>query len=370
MANVDLACVKSGLFFLSAFKLLETPAKIESSLTYMFSEIFTDPILDWNKIRRVFETFGTSSIVANASLSKNTDIGDGVKTAWKLNGISVGTLVQCYNIADSLGILADSTASQITFTAEPSEQEVINRKKWQALATQYEILKGSHTTQVMLSYGVSEFINSEGTGLAQSQGTLYRSPQQLQMYYSYLAKTSIPASPQVGAVNTESVIYKCPFDSSKAVFSDLVDVLRNDWWTELPTLNTINVQYTDTTAIHIVDSTALVDGFIEFDHYDYVAHLKSAVVLPSDDPSTDATADVSVTLKMCYGLEYGDSRTWDCDTCYYANNCKNAEFINPYNMDSFIQNKLWIKQGPPWVDNVNVTGNQRIRIIYKRIEVL
>ena len=45
MALEELRCVKSGLLFLGAFKILEIPPKIEPALDYMFSEIFKDPHL-------------------------------------------------------------------------------------------------------------------------------------------------------------------------------------------------------------------------------------------------------------------------------------------------------------------------------------
>ncbi len=349
MEIVELTCLESGLFFLGGFKILEYPPKIEATLDYLYTEIFLDPWNNWDKIRQVFETFGSTSTVSNASFSKNEDVGDGVKTSWKLNGISQGVLVQCYNIADDLGILVDSTASSITFSANPTTEERVNLKKWQALATQYQIIKDIQTTQIITAFGISPLIDSVNT--------LDRSPQQLQMYAGYLAKTTVTASEQIGAIITESALYQCPFDTTDVIFSDLIDILRDDWWTNMLTVDTVDVSYSDSTSFHVITADDLSNDYIDFSYNNYVAHLQYAVILPAD-----TTGDVSVVLKTCYGFEYGDSKTWDCTTCKYVDDCNEAQFLNPFYMDSQLQYRLGL-------DGDGSEGD-RVKIVYKQVTIL
>lgn len=342
MAIVEYTCLEPSLFYYGAFKLMESPDDISASLDYMYSEIFIDPWANWHLIRRVFETFGTMSTVSNASFSKNEDIGDGVKTPWLLNSTSIGCMVQCYNIANELGILVDPDASKVTFVAVPEAQERVARKKWQALATQYQIIKNIQTTQTIVGYGCSPIIDSGNT--------LERSPQQLQMYQSYLAKTSITANEQFGANISESALYRVSSTTLNALFGSVIGILRGGWWYDLLTLSPINVEYSTETTI----STKSTGVPLTFSYDPYVAHVEYAVVLPAD--STD---DVSVELKECYGIEYGDSQTWDCNTCAYAGSCSGAAFLNPFNMDATIPNQI----------NQSVPDGTRVRFKYKRVVI-
>lgn len=350
MAIVEYECIEPSLFYYGGFKLLEYPDKISASLDYMFSEIFINPWVNWDKIRRVFETFGTSSTVSNASFSKNEDIGDGIKTQWMMNVTSNGVLVQCYNIANELGILVDSTSSEITFAAVPSAQERVARKKWQALATQYQIIKTIQTTQMLVAYGCSPLIDSENE--------LSRSPQQLQMYQNYLAKTTITAQEGLGAVLTESALYRVSYQTLSVLFSTLIGILRGDWWRELLTLSPFNVEYETKKLIYTITAGDKLNDYFSFSSENYVAHIEYVVALPED-----ATGDVSVTLKECYGIEYGVSQTWNCSTCEYAADCEDPFFLNPYKMDRITQNKMHI-------DGVAIDEDDRVRVCYKKVSVV
>ena len=359
MAIVEYTCTEPSLFYYGGFKLMEAPDDISASLDYLYAEIFVDPWANWDKISRVFETFGTMSNVSNASFSKNEDIGDGVKTPWQLNSTSIGTIVQCYNIAKDLGILVDSTSSQVTFVAQPDAQERINRKKWQALATQYQIIKTTQTTQSILGYGLSPIIDSIDPTVnptpSPPSDTLDRSPQQLQMYQSYLVKTAITAKEQFGAVLARSALYRVSQQTLSALFGSIIGILRGGWWYDLITIAPINVEYEYKTIIETATLANQTNGYMDFTHENYVAHLEYAVFLPED-----TTGDVSITLKECYGIEYGDSQTWDCSTCLYAPSCNSAAFINPIRMDGTVQNRI----------NYSFIAGQRVRIKYKKVSIV
>lgn len=347
MAIVEYTCLESSLYFYGAFKLQQYPAEIAPQLDYLYSEVFIDPWDNWDLIKRVFETFGSTSTVSNASFSKNEDIGDGVKTTWMLNSTSNGVLVQCYNIANELGILVDPEACKITFAATLNSNERVNRKKWQALATQYQKIKNIQTTQTIVAFGVSPIIDSTET--------LERSPQQLQMYQNYLAGTSITAKEQYGADITESTLYKVPKQTSDVLFGDVTDILRGGSFSDLSTLSPTGVEYSFETVLETTTSDDVSNNYIDFSALNYVVHLEYAVRLPED-----TTGDVSIVLKECYGIEYGDSQSWDCATCEYADDCASADFINPFDMDDTIQNRL---------HNDSLILDQRIRFKYKRVEI-
>jgi len=343
MALIEYSCYEQSLAYYGLFKLLQYPDQISAPLDYLYSEIFTDPWGDWDKIRRIFESFGTMSATSNASFSKHEDIGDGVKTTWMLNATSIGVLVQCYNIANEMGILADSTASQITFAANPTSEERVARKKWQAIALQYQIIKNIQTTQTIVGYGIAPILDSNNN--------LDRSPQQLQMYQSYLVKTAITASEQFGCNLSESALYKVSTTTLNALFGSVIGILRGGWWYDLLTLTPIDVEYSTETVI----STKVLDVPLTFAYNPYVAHVEYAVVLPED-----MTGDVSIELKECYGVEYGDSQTWDCNTCAYAGSCAGANFLNPFNMDKVIPNQI----------NETVPVDTRVRFRYKRVVIV
>jgi len=350
MAIVEYQCIEPSLFYYGAFKLLEYPDDISSTLNYLFAELFTDPWGDWDLIRRVFESFGTSSTVSNASFSKNEDIGDGVKTPWRLNSTSIGTLVQCYNIANDLGILVDSTASQITFVAVPNAQERIARKKWQACATQFQILKDIQTTQILVGFGCSPLYNSDNN--------LLRSPQQLQMYQSYLVRTTITASEQYGADISESALYRVSTSTLGALFGAQLGILRGDWWSKLLTLTPpTSVDYEIKRTVYTITDDDVAANEFTFPDDPTIAHIEYLLPLPED-----ATADVPITQKECFGVEYGDSQTWDCTGCDYVELCDNAQFLNPYYMD---------KDSPTTYDMTldPQPKNTRIRIQYKKVTI-
>ncbi len=350
MALVEYQCIEPSLFYYGAFKLLEYPDDISSTLDYLFAELFTDPWGDWDLIRRVFETFGTSSTVSNACFSKNEDIGDGVKTPWRMNNTSTGTLVQCYNIAKELGILVDPVASELTFIAVPNSNERIARKKWQACATQYQILKDIQTTQLLVAYGCSPLIDSVNR--------IYRSPQQLQMYQNYLVRTSITAKEQFGADIDESTLYRVSQDSLESLFGTIIGILRNDWWNKLLTLSPPNsVTYEIKNTIYTITANDVIENSFTFLDDPVIAHIELLIPLPED-----STADVSVTLKECYGIEYGDSQTYDCGTCEYADSCSNASFLDPYFMDKDLPTLYDMTANPQLEDT-------RIRIRYKKVTI-
>ncbi len=357
MSTQEMPAFENGLGFMGCFKLSEYPAKVEVLLENSFAEMFTDPWGDWDKIRRVFGTFGTFKSQENASFSKYEDQGDSQKGPYFMSYHNNGVLVQMYEIAKKLGILKDPDASEITYTVPPSPEEIENLTKWKSLATQFEKIIDIQTTLFVTAFAVCPLINQ--TTNQWGDDFWVRSPAQVKLYNSYLMGTAISMSEKFGGVTSESCLHRVPWDTTNAIFPDLIGTITGDWWYNLIAEQVVDVEYEIIDApLYIMTASDVSNDYFDFDNAgDYVVHIEYAIPLPED-----STADISLELKTCYGITFGQSLLYPCDVCEYAVDCRDEEYINPSLIDYDIRNRL------QW-GSLSYTG-QRIRIQYKKVSVV
>ena len=357
MSLQEMNAFENGLGFMGCFKILEYPAKVQVLLENSFAEMFTDPWGDWDKIRRVFDSFGTYRNQENASFSKYEDQGDSQKGPYFMSYHSDGVLVQMYQISAKLGILKDAEDSKITYTVPPTPKEVENLTKWKSLAVQFEKIVDIQTTLFVSAFAIAPLFNQ-----TINQWTVdywVRSPAQMKLYSSYLMGTGISMSERFGGSTDESCIHRVPWNTTNAVFPDLISTCTGDWWYNLIAELGVDVEYEIVDApLYEITATDISNDYFDFDNgTDNVVHIEYAIALPED-----STSDVSLELKTCFGITFGQSLLYPCDVCEYASDCGSATYINPALIDYNLDNRLH------W-GSTSYAG-QRIRIQYKKITVV
>ena len=107
--------------------------------------------------------------------------------------------------------------------------------------------------------------------------------------------------------------------------------------------------------LYYITADNVSDNFFDFSTGgDKLVHLEYAIALPED-----STADISLELKTCYGVTFGLSLLYPCDTCDYASQCRNPIYINPALIDYTLNNRI------RW--GASSYAGQRVRIRYKRV---
>jgi len=353
MAVQEMPAFENGLGFMSCIKLMEYPDKIRTYLEGSFAEVFTDPWGDWDKILRVFGTFGTFKSQENASFAKYEDQGDSQKGPYFLSYASDGILVQMFEIAKKLGVLIDADDMEITYKVPPTPKEVENLTKWKSLVMQFEKIKDIETTMIVSAFAMGPLINS--------QSSLVRSPAQLKLYNSYLLGTTISMSEKFGGSTSESCVHKVPWDTTNTMFPDMVGTLTGDWWYNLIAEQIVDHEYEMIDApLYYMTPADVSNNYFDFDNAgDNVVNVEYAIALPED-----STSDVSLELKTCYGVTFSQDLLYPCDgtLCDYSASCGNPEYINPSSIDFIIDNRLH------W--GSSSYAGQRVRIKYKKISIV
>jgi len=353
MSTQEMPAYENGLGYMSCFKLSEYPEKVKVYLNGQFSEVFNDPWNDWDKILRVFGSFGTYRSQENASFSKHPDQGDSQKGPYFMSYHNDGILVQMYEIAKKLGVLKDPDSMEITYSVPPTPQETENLTKWKSLASQFEKIMDISTTMVTSAFAMGPIIHATSKW--------DRSPAQMKLYSSYLTKTSISMSERFGGSTSETCVHKVPWNTTDSVFPDMVGTLTGDWWYNLIAEEIVDVEYEMIDApLYYITTSDISNNYFDFNSGgDNVVNIEYAIPLPED-----STSDVSLELKTCYGVTFGESLLYPCDgsLCDYSGSCRDATYINPSLIDYFINNRLH------W-GSTSYAG-QRIRIKYKKVSVV
>jgi len=336
---------ENGLGFYGMFKLMEYPPKIEAFLDGYFAEMFTDPWGDWLDIRRAFEAFGTEKMQTNSSFSKHEDQGDGSKGQFMFNFHNDGVLVQIFQICKKLGILIDADEAEITYNYPPTPKEIENFNKWRALASMYNKIKDTQLTMVMSAFAIAPNINSKKT--------IVRSPEQMKLYSSYLTQTTESTSEEFGGSTGTSILYKVPWSTTNFLHSNMVGNLLGEPWAQLITAQSkigsysfVDAPVYTFTAGDVVNEYFTIPGC----NPNTICNTEYMITLPED-----STADISVELKTCYGVTFGQDLLFPCDVCEYRDTCGNPGVINPHNIDHFDGNKI----------NYIGTEGVRVKIRYK-----
>ena len=332
MANglQEMSVFENGLGFYGMFKLMEYPPKIEVYLDGYFADMFTDPWGDWLDIRRAFEAFGTEKMQTNASFSKHEDQGDGSKGQFAFNFYNDGVLVQIFQICKKLGILKDADDVEIIYKQPPTPKEIENFNKWRALATIYTKIKDIQLTMIMSAFAIAPNLNS--------QGTIIRSPEQMKLYSSYLTQTTESTSEEYGGSNGTSILYKVPWSTTNNLHSDMVSSLLTEEWAQLITSQSKIGSYSYVDApLYTFSAADVLNGYFYIPgcNPSTICNTEYMIMLPED-----STADISVVLKTCYGVTFGQDLLFPCDVCDYANTCGHPGTINPHNIDHFTGNKV------------------------------
>jgi len=336
---------ENGLAFYGMFKLMEYPPKIEAYLSGYFVDMFTDPWGDWLLIRRAFEAFGTEKMQTNASFSKHEDQGDGSKGQFMFNFHNDGVLVQIFEICKKLGILIDADDVEIQYKCPPTPKEIENFNRWRALAGMYVKIKDIQLTMMMSAFAIAPNINSSNT--------IIRSPEQMKLYSSYLTQTTESTSEEFGGNNGQSILYKVPWSTTNNLHSDMVSGLLAEPWAQLITSQSKIGSYSYVDAPLYTTTQGDVDNLyfnIPSCNPSTICNTEYMIILPPD-----STADISVELKPCYGVTFGQDLLFPCDVCGYADTCGNPGTISPHSIDHNIGNKI---------NSVPGVG-LRIRIRYK-----
>jgi len=332
MSLQEMPVYKGGIAFYGMFKLMEYPAKIEVFMTDYFSEIFTDPWGDWDKIRRAFEAFGCERLQENASFSKHEDQGDGSKGMYMFNFHNDGVLVQIYEICKKLGILIDADDVEISYKYPPTPKQQENFTKWRSLAGMFEKIKDVQLTMTMSALAMAPNLNANNK--------FNRSPAQMKLYTSYLTLGSISTSDQYYAgASDESVLYKVPWSAVSSIHSIMVGPLLGDWYANLITKPTRWGSY------DYVDAPlyTLSLGDIQDNHYFSIPGCNSSTILNTEYMiilPPDSTADISVESKDCYGVSIGEDLLFPCEPCEYQDTCGSPRTLSPHNMDFDVGGKI------------------------------
>lgn len=356
MGMQEMNVFENGLAFYGMFKLMEYPPKIETYLQGYFSDIFTDPWEDWLDIRRAFEAFGTEKMQSNASFSKHEDQGDGSKGQFMFNFYNDGVLVQIFEICKKLGILKDADDVEITYKCPPTPKEIENFNKWRALASMYEKLKDVQTTMILSAFAIAPNLGSIES--------IIRSPEQMKLYSSYLTQTTESTSEEFGGSTDTSILYKVPHSATNFIHSSMVTDLTTDWWAKLIVSQSKMGSYNYVDApLYTFTQDDIDNEFFNIPGCDpnTIVNTEYMILLP-----TDSTADISVELKTCYGLTFGESLLFDCEICEYRmediageGRCGRPILLSPHTIDFSIGNQINLGSPPP-----PILG-YRVKIRYK-----
>ena len=358
MGLQELNYTHSALFTYGYFKVINSIKKIQTLIKSFRPYIigFDNDDIDnwiwdnWDELSKILNPFLIQKSILATGLSKfhqdtNSGQGDNNPTPAQFR-LQPGVVIQIVQLIFEKGLLKSET--DLCEFEYYQENEVVIQK-WMGILTKYQNIQNEINSTINLLYCISFYYNSP------KMRTL--SPQQFETFYH-------PSTPINLHINNmycpESYInfsasHRIPWKTIDYMFSDLINLFRNDYWNDFYKVDVSkydNFIFTkEVKSYGLSDLTSNAPNHIEvdlgIDPTKYVLYPIGVVIDP--------------TGPDCFGF-YSHLKSIDCDTCLSKQDCinyKNYFFQN--HIDNYDFNKYYIK--------ANEHISQSIRVLLQYVGI-